>query len=392
MPDLIRKKIFSVADARRAAKRRMPKIMFDYIDGAASNEYACEQNIVQLDRIRLQPRVLVNVENRCMDKTLLDQKWSLPFGIAPMGMCNLTWPGADRMLAAAAVKYDIPIALSTMASSSIEVMRKNAGEQAWFQLYVGESEESAFAMVKRAEVCGYDTLILTVDVPKIGSRPRELRNGFQSPMKIRMKQFFDFATHPQWSIRTMIAGVPTLANNEHDGSATIVRDESRGKVDWGFLDRLRARWPGKLIVKGVLSPQDAVRIADARVDAIYVSNHGGRQLDAAPVAIKMLPLIRAAVGDDYPLIFDSGVRDGEGIVKALALGADFVMLGRPLLYGIGAAGAQGLETVIDLFVEQIDNTLAQIGQPDINQIDHNSALDYEPYGETTRTLAAHGRR
>jgi L-lactate dehydrogenase (cytochrome) len=193
-------------------------------------------------------------------------------------------------------------------------------------------------------------------------------------MKIRTKQFFDFATHPQWSIRTMIAGVPTIANNEHDGSAKIVRDESRGKVDWGFLDRLRARWPGKLIVKGVLSPQDAVRIADANVDAIYVSNHGGRQLDAAPVAIKMLPLIRAAVGDDYPLIFDSGVRDGEGIVKALALGADFVMLGRPLLYGIGAAGADGLDAVIDLIIEQIDNTLAQIGQPDINQIDRNTAL------------------
>jgi L-lactate dehydrogenase (cytochrome) len=278
------------------------------------------------------------------------------------------------MLASAAVKYNIPIALSTMASSSIEAMRQDAGENAWFQLYVGESEKIAFAMVKRAEVSGYDTLILTVDVPKIGSRLRELRNGFQSPMKIRTKQFFDFATHPQWSIRTMIAGVPTIANNEHDGSAKIVRDESRGKVDWGFLDRLRARWPGKLIVKGVLSPQDAVRIADANVDAIYVSNHGGRQLDAAPVAIKMLPLIRAAVGDDYPLIFDSGVRDGEGIVKALALGADFVMLGRPLLYGIGAAGADGLDAVIDLIVEQIDNTLAQIGQPDINQIDRNTAL------------------
>ncbi len=371
--------IICVADARRAAKRRMPKIMFDYIDGAAGSEYACEQNAIQLNRIRLLPRVLVDVENRRLDKTLMGKKWSFPFGIAPMGMCNLTWPGADRMLAAAAVKYDIPIALSTMASSSIETMRKNAGGKAWFQLYVGASEDSAFAMVKRAEVCGYDTLILTVDVPKIGSRPRELRNGFQSPMKIRTKQFLDFATHPQWSIRTMIAGVPKIANNEHEGSAKIVRDESRGKVDWAFLDRLRARWPGKLIVKGVLSPQDAVRIADARVDAIYVSNHGGRQLDAAPVAIKMLPLIRAAVGESYPLIFDSGLRNGEGIIKALALGADFVMLGRPLLYGIGAAGAQGLEDVIDLIVEQMDNTLAQIGQPDINQIDRDTALDFEPY-------------
>lgn len=366
--------IFSVADARMAAKRRMPKIIFDYIDGAAGSEYACEQNSVQLDRIRLLPRVLVNVDNRRYNKTLMDKQWGFPFGIAPMGMCNLTWPGADRMLAAAAVKYNIPVTLSTMASSSIETMRQYAGENSWFQLYVGQSEEVAFDMVKRAEACGYDTLMLTVDLPMIAPRPRDLRNGFQSPLKIRSKQFIDFATHPQWSIRTLLSGIPKIANNEHQGSAKFIRNESRGKVDWGFLDRLRKRWPGKLIVKGVLSPQDAVRIADANVDAIYVSNHGGRQLDAVPAAIEMLPLIREAVGEGYPLIFDSGVRNGEGIIKALALGADFVMLGRPLLYGIGAAGTEGLEAVIDLIIQQIDATLAQIGKPDINQVDRNIVL------------------
>ena len=283
------------------------------------------------------------------------------------------------MLAAAAVKYNIPITLSTMASSSIETMRRDAGKNAWFQLYVGQSEEVAFDMVNRAEVCGYDTLILTVDLPMIAPRPRDLRNGFQSPLVIRTKQLFDFAIHPQWSIRTLLSGVPKIANNEHQGSAIFVRNESRGKVDWAFLVRLRKRWPGKLIVKGVMSPQDAVRIADSNVDAIYVSNHGGRQLDAAPAAIKMLPLIREAVGDGYSLLFDSGVRDGEGVIKALALGADFVMLGRPLLYGIGGAGMQGLEAVIDMFTRHIDATLAQIGQPDINLIDHNTALVDETY-------------
>ena len=367
-------KIFSVDDARIAAKRRIPKIIFDYIDGAAGSEYAHEQNSVQLDRIRLLPRVLVNVENRRFNKSLLGKLWDFPFGIAPMGMCNLTWPGADQMLAAAAVKYNIPITLSTMASSSIESMRQNAGENAWFQLYVGQSEKIAFDMVQPAETCGYDTLMLTVDLPMIAPRPRDLRNGFQSPLEIRTKQFLDFATHPQWSIRTLLSGGPKIANNEHQGSAKFVHNESRGKVDWGFLDRLRKRWPGKLIVKGVLSPQDAVRIADANVDAIYVSNHGGRQLDAAPAAINMLPLIREAMGEGYPIIFDSGVRNGEGIIKALALGADFVMLGRPLLYGIGAAGTEGLNTVIDLMIQQIDATLAQIGQPDINRIDRETAL------------------
>ena len=368
--------IFSVSDARRVAKRRVPKIFFDYVDGSAGSEYACEQNCSQLDRIRLQPRVLVNVEERRMNKTFLGREWQLPFGIAPMGMCNLTWPGADKMLAAAAVKYGMPIALSTMSSSSIEVMRQHGGENTWFQLYVGQSEEIGFDMVQRAEAAGYDTLILTVDVPMIAPRPREQRNGFQSPIRIGPKQFFDFATHPQWSIRTLLSGVPKLANNlQSSGGEKFVRNESRGKVDWGFLERLRQRWSGKLIVKGVLSAQDAVRIRDADVDAVYVSNHGGRQLDSAPAAIQMLPAIRAAVGDDYPILFDSGVRNGEAIIKALALGADYVMLGRPFLYGIGADGEAGLDAVMKFLINQIDTTLAQLGRTDINDIDRSVIVD-----------------
>ena len=364
------KKLFSIADARSAAKWRMPKMIFDYVDGAAGSEISCEQNSAMLDRIRLLPRVLVNVEGRRLDKSLLGREWGLPFGIAPMGMCNLTWPGADKMLAAAAVKHRMPVCLSTMASSSIESMRQQAGENAWFQLYVGQSEEIGFDMVQRAEAAGYDTLILTVDVPMIAPRPREQRNGFQAPIKIGPKQFLDFATHPQWSIRTLLTGVPALANNQQNSAGEkFVRNESRGKVDWGFLDRLRQRWKGKLIVKGVLSAQDAVRIRDADVDAVYVSNHGGRQLDSAPATITMLPGIREAVGDDYPIIFDSGVRNGEAVIKALALGADFVMLGRPFLYGIGAAGEDGLDAVIKLLANQIDTTMAQLGRLDLDDID-----------------------
>ena len=363
-------RIFTIDDARTLAKRRMPKMMFDYIDGAAGAEYACQQNQQNLDQVRLAPRVLVNVEGRSLKKALFGKQWSLPFGIAPMGMCNLTWPGGDAMLADAATRYDIPLGLSTMASSSIEETWERAGKNSWFQLYVGQSEESAMAMVERARKCGYDTLILTVDVPQVAVRPRERRNGFQAPVKIGPRQFFDFATHPQWSIRTLLAGVPEVANNVPDGSdKQFVRNESRGKVDWDFLDRLRANWQGTLIVKGVLHPEDALNIKLAGADGVYVSNHGGRQLDSAPAAIDMLPLIRREVGDEFPILFDSGVRNGEAVVKALALGADFVMLGRALLYGIGAAGQAGLDTVIDLFIQQIDTALAQIGKTDVNTID-----------------------
>ncbi|MEM7207065.1 MAG: alpha-hydroxy acid oxidase [Pseudomonadota bacterium] len=348
----------------------MPKLMFDYVDGAAGNESANAGNIASLDQLRLQPRVLVNIENRNLSKTLFGREWGLPFGIAPMGMCDLTWPGADAMLAKAAVDYDVPLCLSTMASSTIEDTYTRAGENAWFQLYVGQSEEIAFGMVDRAAACGYNTLVFTVDVPLVAARPREQRNGFQAPLKIGPKQFFDFATHPRWSITTLLTGVPEVANNAAvTGNQKFVRNESRGKVDWNFLARLRDYWKGNLVVKGVLSTEDAVRVRDAGCDGVYVSNHGGRQLDSAPATIDVLPKIRNAVEDDFVILFDSGVRNGEAVVKALAMGADFVLLGRPFLYAMGGGGAPGLASMFDLLRTQVDTTLAQLGCPNINDID-----------------------
>jgi L-lactate dehydrogenase (cytochrome) len=261
-----------------------------------------------------------------------------------------------------------------MASSNIETTAERAGEHAWFQLYVGQSEEVAYHLVDRAETAGFRNLILTVDLPALGARPREQRNGFGAPFRIGPKQFFDFAIHPQWSLSILKTGVPQLANVNVPGGKEFKRNESRGKVDWAFLDRLRERWTGKLIVKGVLGCEDSVRIRDAGVDAVYVSNHGGRQLDSAPAAIQMLPQIRAAVGKDYPLLFDSGVRNGEAVIKALALGADFVFIGRPLLYAMGGRGYAGLQEMIELISSQIDISLAQLGCPDINDIDASYIL------------------
>ncbi|MEM7029388.1 MAG: alpha-hydroxy acid oxidase [Chloroflexota bacterium] len=352
------------------ARRRMPRMMFDFIDGAAGIEYAKHRNREALDQLCLQPRVLVNVDNRCLEKSFLGHRWGLPFGIAPMGMCNLTWPGTDTMFTQVAVEYNIPLGLSTMASSSIEETYQQVGERAWFQLYVGQSEAVAMDLVRRADAAGYTVLLLTVDVPQVAPRLRDLKNGFRVPFHIGPKQFLDFALHPAWSIQTLLTGVPRFANVTVDTSGKgFKRDEGRGLVDWQFLARLRDVWPGKLIVKGVLSPQDATRLCKTGIDAIYVSNHGGRQLDSAPPAIQMLPLIRVAVGDDFPLLFDSGIRNGEGIVKALALGADFVMLGRPFLYGAGAAGKAGVQAIINVLSNEISVTLAQLGCPNIEDID-----------------------
>ncbi|MCP4764691.1 MAG: alpha-hydroxy-acid oxidizing protein [Gammaproteobacteria bacterium] len=368
-------KIFSVADARKFADRRLPRIIFDFVDGGAGNENACRLNVDQLDALRLLPRVMVNTESRSLESSLLGQTWSTPFGIAPMGMCNLVWPGADAMLVRAARHYGIPMVLSTMASSSIESIAEDAGENAWFQLYVGQSEEDAYHLIERAETAGYTHLVLTVDVPEIGLRPREQRNGFQTPIRFGAKQFLDIALHPHWSLSTLYAGIPRPANVNVAGGREFKRNEARGRVDWAFLERLRQRWKGRLIVKGVLGCEDSVRIRDAGVDALYVSNHGGRQIDSAPAAIQMLPRIRAALGPDYPLLFDSGVRNGEAVIKALALGADFVFIGRPFLYAMGADGYAGLQQMVELIRSQVDISLAQLGCTDINDVDGRYILD-----------------
>ena len=301
---------------------------------------------------------------------LLGVSYSQPFGIAPMGMCNIVWAGADQMLARASKAFNIPLCLSSAASSSIEDMRRWAGEQAWFQLYVAGSIETAMDMVDRAEAAGYDHLILTVDVPQVARRKRDERNGFKMPFRFGPRQLVDFAVHPHWSLSTLTNGSPKPRNfvNGFD------RKASRTGADWQFLDHLRKRWKGKLIVKGVTSSVDAIQIKNAGIDAIYVSNHSGRQLDAQLPAIAILPHIREAVGPDYPLIFDSGVRSGEDVVRALTLGANFVMLGRPLLFAIGAERESGLFDFLSLVEEDISVTLAQLGIYKIDQLLRNLSI------------------
>ena len=281
--------------------------------------------------------------------------------------------------------HSIPLCLSTAASISIEDAYRLSGKKTWFQLYVGESLEGALEMVKRAQTSGYEFLVLTVDTPQVAQRVRDLRNGFKVPFRIGPRQFMDFAKHPQWVFETLWAGVPQFANFPDPGKSGhnksknegFFREETRGKVDWDFLKRLRDLWQGRLIVKGVLNPKDAKRIRDSGADAIYVSNHGGRQLDSAPSAISRLPIIREVLGKGFPLIFDSGIRNGEGVVKALALGADFVMLGRPFLYAAGAAGSKGVFCMIELLSNQISLCMAQLGMNRLEQIDRNAVFEDE---------------
>ena len=359
----------STGDARIHAKRRLPRMCFDFIEGCAGREYCYKANQEAFDNIRLQPRVLENVVDRTFQTTLMGCEFNYPFGIAPMGMCNLTWPGADRIMANEAVQRGIPLCISSSASTSLEDMRKLAGENAWFQLYVGQNTEFSLQLVERACAAGYETLLLTVDVPTLSRRTRDIRNGFQVPFRLGPRQLVDFMLHPHWSIKTLYAGIPRVRNfDSAKAGQGYDRFENRAGADWKFLDNLRKIWKGNLVVKGVLSKDDAIRIKEAGADAIYVSNHGGRQLDAAPPTIEVLPRIREVVGSDFTLMFDSGIRNGEDIIRALVLGANFVFLGRPILYAIGADGARGLTTWIDGLVEEASSALAQLGLTDVAQI------------------------
>lgn len=353
--------IHSYDDARRLARRRLPWMVFDYIDGAAGNGVAEARNLAALQNIELQPRVLVNVAKRELGVQVFDHAGKVPFGISPMGMCNLSGPGADVMLAEMAAKHQVPVGVSTVASTSLETMIEKAEGHAWFQLYFSGDGSGTTKLVERAKVAGYKTLIMTLDVPEVGRRPRELRRGFKMPFKIGPMQFIDFALHPRWSISSLIAGAPDLANFQMPGF-TFDRTESRAAADWEFLKRLRDQWDGNLVAKGVTDVSDALQLQKAGVDAIQVSTHGGRQLDCAPAPILALKAIRKAVGPDYPLFYDTGLRSGEDVVKAYHMGADFVFFGRAMQFAIAAGGRDGLAQFWNMLADETGLTLAQIGR------------------------------
>ena len=363
------KKIHSLEDAKKLAKKRLPKMFFDFVDGAAGDEKLCEINSTALDQIRLEPKVLRNVEKRNLNKKIFGINYDLPFGFAPMGMCNLSWPGADKMLANESIINNIPACVSMASTTSLEKMYELTEGRSWLQLYIFQDEKFVMELLDRAKKTGYKTLVLTVDVPIQFRRAKDDKNGFTVPFKIGPKQFFDFATHPNWSISTLLYGIPKPMNYETSKSGNkFVRSESRGSTDWETLKRIRDAWEGKLVVKGVMSQEDALKIKNEGADAIQVSNHGGRQLESATSAINALPLIREALGKEFPLIFDSGIRSGGDIVRALAFGADYVMIGRPLMYAIGADGARGLRKIIEIIIGELSTTLGLVGLTDINKI------------------------
>ncbi len=359
-------KLYSVGEAQRLAKVKLPKMIYDFVEGSAGDESLRDLNSAALDKIRLMPRVLIDVSKRSLEHKFLGKNFGLPFGVAPMGMCNLVWPLADQIIAREAGLRRFPVAVSTASSTTLEKMIELADGFAWFQLYADQSPEFVSNLIERAASANYDCLILTVDVPIPSRRLRDLRNGFSYPFHWTMKKVWQFAKYPAWSTRMILTslqnGIPEPANYSSSiHGIKFDRNAPRTSANWEFLKRLRDKWSGKLMVKGVLCPDDATNIKDIGVDAIYVSNHGGRQLNAAPTVIESLISIREVVGKNYPLIYDGGIRNGEHVAKAIASGANFTMLGRSVMYALGAGGKVGVECVLESIEKECDSSIGLLG-------------------------------
>ena len=369
----------NLEDLRQMARRKLPRIAFDFIDGGVDDEECMRRNRAAFGHYQLVPRYLVDVSRRDQSTELLGRRYASPFGISPTGLAGLFHPGADELLAQAAKAADIPFLLSSASNASVETVARLAPDHVWFQIYGTRDERINADLVKRARDVGVRTLVVSVDVPVNSNRERNKRNGFSRPFRMTPAVVFEALGHPAWVMRYLRSGgIPMMSNwapyGKAGASAAEVADlygtlTPAPMIKWQTLERIRADWSGPLVVKGLLHPDDARQAAAMGVDALIVSNHGGRQLDVAPTPLEMLPAIRAAVGDKVELMLDSGVRRGSDIVIAKCLGARFSTFGRPTLFGAAAGGAQGIARALQIVRNEIDMVMAQIGCASFDSLD-----------------------
>ena len=370
------KKYPSVADMEAVAQQRIPKFMREYLVGGLGGGVSVQKNRQALNAVELMPRYLSDGSKPEIRTQLFGRTYDAPFGVAPVGLSGLIWANSEKILAAAAKKHNIPYTLSTVATASLEDIRKIAGENAWFQLYTPKEPEVLKDLLGRCITAGYETLLLTVDVPFETRREHDIRNGVSVPPNFDLQTVSQMVTHPDWALRMLRAGVPEFVNikpyfatgqglaqvgKSITASTHFIRERMGGHISAQRFEQIRKHWPGKLVVKGVMEPNEAKAYVAMGADGFVVSNHGGRQLDAAPATATVLPAIRAAVGPNVPLIADSGVRNGLDIARMLALGADFVIMGRPFLFAVAALDRQGGDHVMKILKAELRCAMGQIG-------------------------------
>jgi L-lactate dehydrogenase (cytochrome) len=369
-----------IEDLRRIARRRLPRAIFDFVDGGALDEVTLRANRSDFERVALAPRVLTDVSQRDASTTLLGRQIALPLVIAPTGLAGLLWRKGEVALARTAEEAGIPFCLSQMAACSIEEVAQAGTLPFWFQTYLLRDRGINQALMQRATHAGCQVLVVTVDTKAQGPRDRDVRNGFTVPPRLTLRNLLDMARRLHWLRGVACGPRVTFANLAgslvgDDDIISIARFAAAQydfTVDWSDIDWCRVHWRGKLAIKGILTPEDARLAVEHGADALIVSNHGGRQVDGAPSALAALPAVVDAVQDRAEVILDGGVRRGGDVLKALALGARACMAGRPFLYGLAAAGERGVAQAIGLFASEIDNNLALLGRPSANALDRTA--------------------
>lgn len=369
----------TIADLRRLASRRLPRAVFDFIDGGAGDEVTLRDSEAAFRDWVLLPRVAVDVARRSMGTTVLGAPAALPLMLAPTGLAGFFWPSGEMEAAAAAADAGIPFCLSTNSVASIEaVARAVPHAERWFQLYFLKDRDRMRALVERAKDAGYRVLCVTVDLPVQGRRERDVRNAFTVPLRPRGATLLDLARRPRWLTGVLLSPpgfgnfeAPKEAGSTRPGFTSVARHVASlfdPSATWDDVARLREMWPGPVVVKGVLHPDDARKAVSVGAQAVMVSNHGGRQLDHVPAPISALPGVVAAVGGRAEVLLDGGVRRGTDILKALALGASACSIGRPFLWGLAAAGRDGVARAIEILRDELDNAMTLLGTARIEDI------------------------
>jgi (S)-mandelate dehydrogenase len=370
------KGVVNIEDLRKLAKKRLPKIAYDFIEGGTDDETGLETNESAFRQARIVPRYLVDVSVRDQSTTIFGRTYSSPIGIAPTGLAGLFRRGADLMLAEAARDANVPFIMSGSSTGSIEDLGKLAPDHGWYQLYSSKDEAISDDLIKRTADAGLKTLVFTVDVPEGSNRERNQRNGWGRPLKLSLATKLEALEHPAWMLEWLRHGTPYFSNwakyagpgASAEKVADLVAYQNRAPMTWKHVERFRSLFKGNFVLKGIMHPDDAIRAHSLGVDGIMVSNHGARQLDNAPSPLHVLPAINEAVGDKMTVMFDGGIRRGLDAIIALCMGAKFVFQGRPTLYGVTAGGIPGAKTALGIFRKEIDISMAQIGATKISDL------------------------
>jgi L-lactate dehydrogenase (cytochrome) len=374
--------ITNIYDLKRLHKRRTPKMFYDYAESGSWTEQTFRENTTDFERIRLRQRVAVDMSNRTTASTMLGRPVNLPVALAPVGMCGMQNANGEIKAARAAEKFGVPFTLSTMSICSIEDVRAQTKEPFWFQLYVMRDEEYVDNLIQRAKNAGVSALVITLDLQILGQRHKDLKNKLSAPPKLTPRMIWDYTTKWRWTLGIAASGKYTFRNiaghakNVTNLSSlnTWTHEQFEPKLDWSMVAKLKEKWGGKVILKGILDIEDSKRAVEIGADAIVVSNHGGRQLDGAISSIRALPAIVEAVGDQTEVWLDSGIRSGQDILKALAMGAKGTMIGRAYLHGLGAMGEAGVTKTLEVLQRELDISMALCGRRDVTTLDRDVLL------------------